>query len=140
MINNYAFRMKENGEPDYRCICRHPELIENYDKAVADTMQTWEVHHRLESCFTQKFLKEMNLYYDVQPEALIFLTREEHNKIDSKRKRHSERLSKKVLCLEIGKVFDSIKDASRQTGINNISMACNGKRKTAGGLHWKFYN
>ena len=95
MICERCFRLKKNGELYYDCYCRHPELIENYDKAIADTTQTWHVHHRLECCFTQKFLKEMNLYYDVRPEALIFLTKEEHNKIDSKRKRSSESMKGK---------------------------------------------
>ena len=90
MVCEQMFKLKKNGEPNYKCYCRHPELIENYNKAAADTTQTWEVHHRLECCFTQKFLKEMNLYYDVEPEALIFLTSSEHNKIDTKRKRNGE--------------------------------------------------
>ena len=91
MICEQLFRLKKNGEPYKGCYCRHPELIENYDKAMADTIQTWEVHHRLESCFTQKFLKEMGLYYDVEPEALIFLTKKEHCKVDSFRRRMTKR-------------------------------------------------
>lgn len=163
MVCEHMFKLKKNGEPNHRCYCRHPELIENYDKAVTDTTQTWEVHHRLECCFTQKFLKEMNLYYDVEPEALIFLTPSEHNKIDTKRKRngeahkgmrHSEEAkrkigkaqknhknhSKKVLCVETSEVFESIVEAQRKTGASqsNISNVCNGKLKTAGGYHWKF--
>jgi len=157
MINKHNFRLRENGEPNYKCYCRSPELIENYDKAIADTTQTWDVHHRLECCFTQKFMKEMNLYYDVEPEALIFLTKEEHRKIDSANKRISESLkgmkfseehkrkigkanSKRVLCVEIDEVFESISDAHRKTGINqgNISMACNGKYNKAGGYHWRY--
>ena len=146
MINEQVFRLKKNGEPNCSCYCRHPELIENYDKAIADTTQTWDVHHRLESCFTQKFLKEMNLYYDVEPEALIFLTRDEHNKIDYRCKRIGEAiknrkdLSKKILCTETGEIFDSVRDAERKTRIshNSISAVCRGKRKTAGGYHWSF--
>lgn len=194
MICEAMFRLKKNGEPYSDCYCRYPELIENYAEAIADTTQMWEVHHHLECCFTQKFLKEMNLYYDVQPEALIFLTRADHRKIDSankrmseskkgnpcseehkmriaqanKGKRHTEETRRKisesrkgkrhteearlkmskakkkksVICVETGEIFDSILDAHRQTGISdsNISMACNGKLKTAGGKHWKFYN
>jgi len=36
--------------------------------------------------------------------------------------------------------FDSTKEAERQTGVNitSISLCCNGKRKTAGGLIWKY--
>ena len=150
MINKLNFRLKKNGEPYSRCFCRYPELIENYDKAIADDTQTWDVHHRLESCFTYKFLKEMNLYYDVEPGALIFLTREEHNKIDSRCRRNSEVMkgknlnrkdqSKKVLCVETGEVFASTMEAQRQTGINfkHISRVCLGKRKITGGYHWRF--
>ena len=168
MINKEIFRLKKNGEPvKNKCYCRYPELIENYDKAIADTTQTWEVHHRLECCFTQKFLKEMNLYYDVQPEALIFLTKKEHRKIDSFRKRISEAKkgkkrseetkrkiseakkgkfinrkdqSKKVLCVETGEIFESTMEAQRQTGVNrcNISKVCSGKLKSAGGYHWRY--
>ena len=47
---------------------------------------------------------------------------------------------KKVLCIETGKVYDSMMKAERQTGINcsSISQCCNGKYKTAGGFHWCF--
>ena len=146
MICEQYFRIKKNCEPYCNCFCRHPELIENYEKAIADKTQTWEVHHRLESCFTQKFLKEMNLYYDVEPEALIFLTHKEHCKIDSFCKRMSEAmknhkaLSKKVLCVETGEIFNSTMDVERKTGINNgnISKVCRGERKTTGGFHWAF--
>ena len=152
MISEQMFRLKKNGEPYFNCICRHPELIENYDKAVTDDTQIWEVHHRLECCFTQKFLKDMNLYYDVEQEALIFLTHKEHHKIDSFRKRQSEAHKgqkksegsgtppKKVLCVETGEIFESIMEASRKTGINSshISKVCLGKRKTTGGYHWEY--
>lgn len=97
MICEQRFRIKKNGEPYSGCFCRKPELIENYAQAIADTTQTWDVHHRLESCFTQKFLVDMGLYFDVEPEALIFLTREDHNKIDSRCKRHNKALKGKKL-------------------------------------------
>lgn len=140
MINEQRFVIKKNGEPGYGCYCRQPELIENYEKAIADETQTWEVHHRLECCFTQRFLKEMNLYYDVSPEALIFLTLTEHNKIDSMHKRQSKAHSKRVLCVETGIIYESLMDAQRKTGIpkGSISKVCNGKLKTTDGFHWKF--
>lgn len=61
MVCEHMFKLKKNGEPNYRYYCRHPELIENYEKAIVDTTQTWEVHHRLECCFTQKFLQEIKV-------------------------------------------------------------------------------
>ena len=36
------------------------------------------------------------------------------------------------------KNYDSIKEATRVTGVNNISVACRGIQKTAGGFIWRF--
>ena len=49
---------------------------------------------------------------------------------------------KKVLQVETGKVFDSIKDASESTGCDRhqIGDCCSGKRKNASGSHWKYVN
>lgn len=168
MISKKYFRIKKNGKPVKNCCyCRHPELIENYDLAIADKTQIWQVHHRKEEFYSYKELIERGEYYDVSPEELIFLTPTEHSKIDSKCKRHSEAMkgkkhseeakrkisesskgkhinrkdqSKKVLCVETREVFDSVRDAERKTGIDNsiISKVCNGKLKTAGGYHWSF--
>ena len=48
--------------------------------------------------------------------------------------------SKAVLCLENGKIYGSTMEASRELGINNrrISECCNGRRKAAGGYHWRY--
>lgn len=40
MINEKVFRLKKNGEPYSKSICRNPELIENYEKAINDTTKT----------------------------------------------------------------------------------------------------
>ena len=50
--------------------------------------------------------------------------------------------SKKVMCVETGVVYPSLSEAARQLGFSqgNISSACNGKRKTAYGFHWKYVN
>ena len=46
--------------------------------------------------------------------------------------------SKKVLCKETGIIYDGVSEATRCTGIHHISCCACGKRKTAGGFHWKF--
>lgn len=48
---------------------------------------------------------------------------------------------KMVICLDTGTVYESMAEASRQTGIKqgNISLACNGKQNRAGGLRWAIY-
>lgn len=57
--------------------------IENYDKAMADTTQTWACHHRLEVhsdyANSMKDMKLMNLYYHRPAAELIFLPIEEHD-------------------------------------------------------------
>ena len=144
MISERMFRINKDGEPGRYCYCRHPELIENYDKAISDMTQVWEVHHHKEELYSQKELKERGEYYDVSPEELIFLTSTEHHKIDSACRRIGESMkgknSKKVLCVETGEVFESTVEAQRKTSVShqNISYACKGKLKTAGGFHWQY--
>lgn len=169
MVSKKHFRIKKDGKPYCDCFCRNPKLIENYDRVVSDETQTWDVHHRKEEFYSQKELIERGEYFDVDPEELIFLTPSEHHKIDSFCQRMStarkgkklpeetkrkisksikgkqinrKDLSKKVLCVETGEIFKSTKDASRKTGISqgNISNACSGHRKTAGGYQWQFAN
>ena len=47
---------------------------------------------------------------------------------------------KKVLCVEIGIIYNTITEASRELNLNqsNISAVCIGKRKTCGGYHFKY--
>lgn len=100
---------------------------------------------------TVKELNALSMYYNRPAEELIFLTTKEHRILHTKGKPNSNKgmkcseetkrkisearkgkfinrkdLSKKVLCVETGEVFESIRDASRKTGISggNISQVC----------------
>lgn len=61
-----------------------PSLIENYDKAIADTENMWVCHHRLEidengkQRYSRAELKEKGMYYKRPASELIFLTNAEH--------------------------------------------------------------
>lgn len=48
--------------------------------------------------------------------------------------------SKQVLCVETGIIYPSLSEVYRQLGFSQgyISLACNGKYKTAYGFHWKY--
>ena len=48
--------------------------------------------------------------------------------------------SKQVLCVELNQVFGSLREVERQLNIpaTNISKACKGIYKTAGGYHWEY--
>ena len=49
--------------------------------------------------------------------------------------------SKKVLCVELNKIFKNENEASMFiNGNRHICDVCNGKRNTAGGYHWQFLN
>ena len=88
----------------------HPEEI----KEIVDRLNTFEINekHRLfmKNNYNTSFLKQIN----------------EKRKIQ-------------VLCIETGKVFDSLLEASKfyNISVGNISSVLSGKRKTAGGYHWK---
>ena len=56
-------------------------LIENYDKAIADTTQTWECHHRRETIYSRSGLKEVGEYYNRPACELIFLTPVDHRRL-----------------------------------------------------------
>lgn len=45
-----------------------------------------------------------------------------------------------VKCIETNTIYNSITEASKQTGANKskIVAVCKGKRKTAGGYHWEY--
>lgn len=48
--------------------------------------------------------------------------------------------SKQVLCIETGVIYPSTNEVRRQLGFAqcHISSACNGKRKSCGGFHWRY--
>jgi hypothetical protein len=49
--------------------------------------------------------------------------------------------NKKVFCVELSRVFESIEEARIFCGLKNgvgIGLSCMGKRKTAGGYQWKY--
>ena len=84
--------------------CKEYTKIENYEEAV-NSPEKWECHHRNEEYYSQAELKELGLYYSCPPCELIFLTREEHRKLDSfckrcgkvrKGKVHSEEAKQKI--------------------------------------------
>ena len=57
--------------------------IENYHKAIADTTQVWNCHHRTEiwwNCTAQELI-DNECYYNRKACELIFLTKSEHNKL-----------------------------------------------------------
>lgn len=48
---------------------------------------------------------------------------------------------KKIQCIETKKIYNNATEASKETGVAccNILRVCQGKRKSAGKLHWQYY-
>lgn len=81
-----------------KSICKNYNLVENYMQARFDKENKWELHHRRETDEnkSRQQLIDEGKYYDVEPEELIFLTREEHNKLHHTGKMHSAEARKKI--------------------------------------------
>ena len=72
--------------------------IKNYDKAIADTTQTWECHHMTETwwnCTAQELI-DNECYYNHKACELIFLTKTEHRRLHKKGKKHSAETRRKL--------------------------------------------
>lgn len=67
----------------------------------------------------------------------LFIYNNKHYKIIRKADRHQ--VYRKVKCIETGKVYSTVKQASEETGISPASISRNilGKVKSAGGFHWE---
>ena len=83
------------------------QLIENYDRAIKDEVNLWEIHHRLEiqnnKEVSYKELKAKGLYYNRPASELIFLTRSEHKKLHYTVHKMSEETKKKISDTNKGK-------------------------------------
>ena len=98
------FEKTLDGNPRKYCFCDTPELIENYDLAIADKENTWICHHKLEAFFTSKELQVMNRYYHVSPRDLVFVENEtEHHKWPHKGHKRSEECKQKIREANLGK-------------------------------------
>ena len=144
-----------NEEYAKKYCCEDLSLIENYDKAIADTTQTWICHHILGEQYDSKYLIDNNLYENRPACEFRFFTLAEHNSLHFKgvtrgpmseahKKAIGEAHSKKVLqftkSVEFIREWPSTREAGRELGITNshICGCCNGKLKSAGGYIWKY--
>lgn len=60
----------------------------------------------------------------------------------TRNKKIIEAQNKFIYCVELNRVFSSIKEAQEQLGIkgHHIGEVCEGKRKTCDGYHWEYYD
>ena len=55
-------------------------------------------------------------------------------------KRKSEAHKKRILCVELDKIYNSRNEAAKEVGVDasNISRAAKGETQTSGGYHWRY--
>lgn len=75
-------------------------------------------------------------------ENLEWCTSEYNINYGTRNKRVSNKLKKKIRCIETGEIFDSINDAAKtlnqKSARTNLSSCLHGRQKTCGGYHWEF--
>ena len=103
-------------------------LIENYDKAIADTTQVWDCHHRRETIFSKADLIEIREYYNRPACELILLTKTEHIRIHHLGKHRSEETCKKISDALSGENNPLFGKHHSETARRKISEAHKGKR------------
>lgn len=77
-------------------------------------------------------VKEISKLFNLTPRVVHLVLKRSGTKINgSKKKTH---------CITTGITYESTQEASKKTGVSqsSISNCCNGKRKTAGKLRWKY--
>ena len=70
---------------------------------------------------------------------LEWMSRIDNINYGTRTERVAKKLSKPIYCVELDKIFKSQVEAAEKLGISrgNINSCCKGKRKTAGGFHWR---
>ena len=93
------------SKSNIKYICKNRELIESYNEAISDDTQMWDLHHRLETHFSDgserpsnAFLSKeeliaLDMYWHRPPEELIFLRKSDHHKLHSKCEQHRRKIS-----------------------------------------------
>lgn len=102
----------------------HRLVLENF--LPIPNMDSMEVNHKDEN-------KQNNCL-----ENLEWLTHKDNVNYGTGKERSARKQAQKIMCVETGEIFDSMRIASEKSNINygNISSACSNPNRTAGGFHW----
>ena len=111
----------------------HRLVMENF--CPIENMNVLDVNHKDEDKSNNHI---SNLEWMTHKDNLNYGSRAEKVRMKMQGKNSSR--SKKVRCIEKNVIYEALREAERQLGIpaTNISKACKGKIKTAGGYHWEY--
>ena len=76
----------------------------------------------------------------IPPNKGVPMSEEQKRKVSLAKKGCKPSHTQPVKCIELDRVFNSMREASKETNTNHtkICMVCRGQRKTAGGYHWQY--
>lgn len=111
----------------------HRLVMENF--CPIENMNVLDVNHKDEDKSNNHI---SNLEWMTHKDNLNYGSRAEKARMKMQGKNSSR--SKKVRCIEKDVRYEALREAERQLGIpaTNISKACKGKIKTAGGYRWEY--
>ena len=162
MIN--AYNAKRFCSEEISLIENYNEAISD-QKRMWDIHHRRECDSEGRTLFTKQQLVEKNLYYNRPAAELIFVTRSMHSKLhreqmkkcqkigaklggkigggnEAAKEAAKEKLSIPILQFtkdgEFIKEWQSLREAGRQLGINNICHCLKGYRMSAGGFVWRY--
>ena len=114
------------------------------------TRKNYKIHRLVAEVFCNKECEEYNQVNHIDEDKtnnrysnLEWCDAKYNSNYGTRNERKGKKMSliqmKKVRCVELDIVFDSIMEASEITGANrpHISDCLTGKRKTCGGYHWE---
>lgn len=86
------------NEKKVKRYCYEPELIENYELAIADKENMWHCHHRVETIMNcgMKELISVGAYYHRPAHDLILLRHDDHRKTHWIGKKHLNESKRKI--------------------------------------------
>lgn len=104
------------------------------------------IRNKSKGCFKEIDVNQLKLEYykygSYKPlvkifnlsESKIYRTLKEHNLLDKKGIKHR----RKIICIELNKIFESITDARKEFGSIRFDSALNDINRIAGGYHWRY--
>lgn len=123
--NTYS---NEPNNKQKRVICIDTQIIYNNLQEAANSVNG--LKSNISSCCNGKSKSAYGYHWAYYEEGKNYII---EKRIDPR--------CKKVLCIETNEIFDSLPEAAKAKNVSSscICNCCNGKAKTCGGYHWKYY-
>lgn len=112
------------------------ETLKVYDSCIAAAKDIGSTDGNICQCCKKEYYTIFGLHFRYYDKNIDYSKVE----IPKQIKPYNTKRKKKVKCLELNTVYDSIREASEKTGANaaSISKCCRGDYKKAGGYRWQY--